>query len=183
MQQSSLAAAAALHAALPLSGAARSLSSAAQRATSAYTAQRPLDPHQPPLAGQALSCSGPAASYQAPAHPQHAEAARAPSSISSSLTHCYLMAHYRPPYRAVLIDAAGTLLLPSEPAADVLLRFARPHGCQLSEWEVLQRFRRWAPTHTCTSRRGAHGPYACTRMRMAVVGSANAPLVHRYPDA
>lgn len=46
------------------------------------------------------------------------------------------------PYRAVLIDAAGTLIVPTEPTAEVLLRYARPHGCSLSEREVLDRFRR-----------------------------------------
>ncbi|KAG2451007.1 hypothetical protein HYH02_004277 [Chlamydomonas schloesseri] len=49
---------------------------------------------------------------------------------------------HRPLYRAVLVDAAGTFLIPSEPVADVYLRYARPHGCKLEEREILTRFRR-----------------------------------------
>ncbi|GFR52948.1 hypothetical protein Agub_g15610 [Astrephomene gubernaculifera] len=49
---------------------------------------------------------------------------------------------WQPCYRAVLVDAAGTFLMPSEPITDVYLRYARPHGCRLSDNEVLQRFRR-----------------------------------------
>ncbi|GLC45896.1 hypothetical protein PLESTF_000709800 [Pleodorina starrii] len=49
---------------------------------------------------------------------------------------------WRPCYRAVLVDAAGTFLVPSEPVSSVYLRYARPHGCQLKDEEVLARFRR-----------------------------------------
>lgn len=48
----------------------------------------------------------------------------------------------RPFYRAMLVDAAGTFLIPTEQVADVYLRYARPHGCMLEEGEVLSRFRR-----------------------------------------
>ncbi|WIA10592.1 hypothetical protein OEZ85_010775 [Tetradesmus obliquus] len=47
----------------------------------------------------------------------------------------------RPAYKAVLVDAAGTLLVPSERTADVYLRYASKYGVDLSEQEVLQRFR------------------------------------------
>lgn len=48
-----------------------------------------------------------------------------------------------PRFRAVLIDAAGTLILPSEPAALVYLRYAAKYGVELDEKEVLARYR-WA---------------------------------------
>ena len=47
-----------------------------------------------------------------------------------------------PQVKALLIDAAGTLLIPSERCADVYLRYGRKYGCDLSEPEILQRFRR-----------------------------------------
>lgn len=55
-------------------------------------------------------------------------------------------------YKAALIDAAGTLLQPSEPAALVYLRAAAKYGVVLSEREVLHRFRRayntpWEHSH------------------------------------
>ena len=46
-----------------------------------------------------------------------------------------------PPIRALLVDAAGTLVSPSEKAARVYQRFGRPFGVQLSEPEILHRFR------------------------------------------
>jgi len=46
-----------------------------------------------------------------------------------------------PQVKALLIDAAGTLLIPSERCADVYLRYGRKYGCDLSEPEILQRFR------------------------------------------
>ena len=49
-----------------------------------------------------------------------------------------------PPLRALLLDAAGTLLSPSEPAALVIQRYARPYGCTLSELEILKNFRKCA---------------------------------------
>lgn len=52
------------------------------------------------------------------------------------------LSQWQPCYRAVLVDAAGTFLLPSEPVTTVYLRYARPYGCQLDDNEVLQRFRR-----------------------------------------
>ncbi|KAF8068398.1 kin-1 [Scenedesmus sp. PABB004] len=45
-------------------------------------------------------------------------------------------------YKALLVDAAGTLLLPAERMTGVYLRYAQPYGCALSDDEVLQRFRR-----------------------------------------
>jgi hypothetical protein len=47
-----------------------------------------------------------------------------------------------PAYKAVLIDAAGTLLVPTERTADVYLRYGTKYGVKLSENEVLNRFRR-----------------------------------------
>lgn len=47
-----------------------------------------------------------------------------------------------PKLRGVLIDAAGTLLSPSEPAAAVYLRYGQKYGVNISEREILQRFRR-----------------------------------------
>jgi hypothetical protein len=46
-----------------------------------------------------------------------------------------------PRLQGLLVDAAGTLLWPVEPAAEVYLRFARRYGCTYSADEVLQRFR------------------------------------------
>ena len=46
-----------------------------------------------------------------------------------------------PQLRALLLDAAGTLLSPSEPAALVIQRHAKPYGCRLSELQILQNFR------------------------------------------
>lgn len=45
-------------------------------------------------------------------------------------------------YRALLVDAAGTLLIPSEPAAEVYLRYGAKYGVTLSAKEVLLRFRK-----------------------------------------
>lgn len=50
-----------------------------------------------------------------------------------------------PPLRALLLDVAGTLLSPSEPAALVIQRYARPYGCTLSELDILKNFRKCAP--------------------------------------
>lgn len=47
-----------------------------------------------------------------------------------------------PAYKAVLVDAAGTLLIPTERMADVYLRYASKYGVKLTENEVLERFRR-----------------------------------------
>lgn len=47
-----------------------------------------------------------------------------------------------PMHKGLLLDAAGTLLSPSEPAAEVYLRFAKAYGCTLTEHQILQRFRR-----------------------------------------
>lgn len=48
-----------------------------------------------------------------------------------------------PLYKAVLVDAAGTLLLPSEKTTDVYIRYGSKYGVTLREDEVLRRFRRW----------------------------------------
>ena len=50
--------------------------------------------------------------------------------------------HAFPQLRGLLLDAAGTLLYPSEPAAAVYRRYARKYGCKLSEPEILTNFRR-----------------------------------------
>lgn len=50
-------------------------------------------------------------------------------------------AFIRPTFRALLVDAAGTLLSPSEPAAEVYLRYARKYGVTLSAKEILLRYR------------------------------------------
>lgn len=47
-----------------------------------------------------------------------------------------------PLYQALLVDAAGTLIYPSEPAARVYQRYAAKYGCTLSEGEILARYRR-----------------------------------------
>ena len=49
-----------------------------------------------------------------------------------------------PRLRGLLLDAAGTLLYPSEPAAAVYHRYACKYGCRLSETEILTNFRRCA---------------------------------------
>lgn len=46
------------------------------------------------------------------------------------------------PTTALLVDAAGTLLHPSEPAAAVYRRYALQHGVSLPEQEILARYRR-----------------------------------------
>lgn len=56
-----------------------------------------------------------------------------------------------PMYKAVLVDAAGTLLLPSEKTTDVYLRYGSKYGVTLSEDEVLSRFRRYVE---CADRAG-----------------------------
>ncbi|EFN57693.1 hypothetical protein CHLNCDRAFT_11558, partial [Chlorella variabilis] len=43
--------------------------------------------------------------------------------------------------KGLLVDAAGTLLLPSEPVAEVYLHHARKYGCTLSAEQVLDNFR------------------------------------------
>ena len=50
--------------------------------------------------------------------------------------------HNEPLFKGVLIDAAGTLLVPSERSANVYLRYAQQYGVTLSEDEVLRRYRR-----------------------------------------
>lgn len=45
------------------------------------------------------------------------------------------------PWKAVLVDAAGTLLVPRERTADVYLRYGSKYGCTLTEREILERFR------------------------------------------
>ncbi|CAD7697257.1 unnamed protein product [Ostreobium quekettii] len=46
-----------------------------------------------------------------------------------------------PSHKALLVDAAGTLVSPSEPVAAVYGAFAAKHGVRLSEGEILSRFR------------------------------------------
>jgi FMN phosphatase YigB (HAD superfamily) len=52
------------------------------------------------------------------------------------------MRQFMPVFKGLLVDAAGTLLCPSEPAAEVYLRIAKKYGCDLSADEVLRRYRR-----------------------------------------
>jgi len=47
----------------------------------------------------------------------------------------------RPSFRALLVDAAGTLLSPSEPAAEVYLRYGQKYGVRLSQQDILERYR------------------------------------------
>lgn len=46
-----------------------------------------------------------------------------------------------PAVRGLLVDAAGTLISPSENTAAVYCRYGRPFGVNLPEAEILQRFR------------------------------------------
>ncbi|KAL4445769.1 hypothetical protein ABPG77_008968 [Micractinium sp. CCAP 211/92] len=48
---------------------------------------------------------------------------------------------FQPRFKGLLVDAAGTLLSPSEPAAEVYLRYAKQYGCTLNAQEVLRRYR------------------------------------------
>lgn len=66
--------------------------------------------------------------------PLYASLSRAASTSTSQL--------YTPAYEAVLIDAAGTLLSPSEPVAEVYLNYANKYGCKLTEDDILKGFRR-----------------------------------------
>lgn len=64
-----------------------------------------------------------------------------PSSTSTAHVHG-MLSPCLTPVRAVLLDAAGTLLVPSESTAGVYLRYASKYGVRLTEQEVLARFRR-----------------------------------------
>ncbi len=46
------------------------------------------------------------------------------------------------PIKALLVDAAGTLISPSESVAAVYLDYARHFGCSLTEAQILQNFRK-----------------------------------------
>lgn len=46
------------------------------------------------------------------------------------------------PYKGLLLDAAGTLLSPSEPIVDVYSRFALQHGVEVDRGRILDAFRR-----------------------------------------
>jgi hypothetical protein len=72
-----------------------------------------------------------------------------------------------PPYHAVLIDAAGTLLSPSENVADVYLKYAQKHGCTLSTQELLEGFRRYVTQ-----------AFVCLAWQALVGVHANAPTSH-----
>ena len=62
---------------------------------------------------------------------------------SPATTYCHVGSSHQPslPIRGLLVDAAGTLLSPSEKAAAVYRRYGLPFGVQLSEAEILHRFR------------------------------------------
>lgn len=51
--------------------------------------------------------------------------------------HDYLL----PQFRGLLVDAAGTLLQPSEPAAEVYQRYASKYGLRLTGKQILERYR------------------------------------------
>lgn len=72
----------------------------------------------------------------------HSSSAASPAAFSSTPLGNITTAGLFPAIRGLLVDAAGTLLIPSEPAAKVYLRYAIPHmPSPLHETEVLQRFR------------------------------------------
>lgn len=72
----------------------------------------------------------------------HHQAARGSSAVADAgVPLSGLLMSSRRPFKAVLVDAAGTLLMPSERTAGVYLRFASRYGCVLSEQQVLERFR------------------------------------------
>jgi len=64
---------------------------------------------------------------------------------NSNLRHCSPASsphnHFLPNIKALFVDAAGTLLSPSEPAAQVYLRYGANYGVSMSEEEVLRRYR------------------------------------------
>jgi REG-2-like HAD superfamily hydrolase len=67
----------------------------------------------------------------------------------------------RPRFRALLVDAAGTLLMPAEDTSTVYLRYARRHGCTLTEPEIRRRFRA-----------AYAAPYGCAAAPRRYVGDA-----------
>jgi hypothetical protein len=100
---------------------------------------RPPAPPPFPVRAPALACSLTVQPLVATTHNHHA--------VPPLLTAC------RPQ-----VDAAGTLLIPSEPVTEVYLRAAAKHGVkiQLSEREVLDNFRRWASDSGARGRAHAH---------------------------
>ena len=46
------------------------------------------------------------------------------------------------PIKALLVDAAGTLISPSENVAAIYLKYARQYGCTFTEAQILQNFRK-----------------------------------------
>lgn len=60
-----------------------------------------------------------------------------------TITHTWKDDFLRPNFKALLVDAAGTLMSPSEPAAHVYLRYCKRHGVLLglTPAEVLARYR------------------------------------------
>jgi len=48
----------------------------------------------------------------------------------------------RPAVRGLLVDAAGTLISPSERTSAVYRRYGEPFGVDISEGEILARFRK-----------------------------------------
>ncbi|KAK9823496.1 hypothetical protein WJX72_003164 [[Myrmecia] bisecta] len=79
---------------------------------------------------------------KAPAQPLPAAAYSNLRALHLAMQHGSESHFYEPHYKALLVDAAGTLLVPSEPAAQVYLRYGTSFGCTLTELEILQRFRR-----------------------------------------
>jgi len=64
------------------------------------------------------------------------------SQINTNAREAALDSAFRPDIKALLVDAAGTLIRPSESVAGVYLRYAAPYGCKLGEEEILRNFRR-----------------------------------------
>ncbi len=59
----------------------------------------------------------------------------------SSSSRKQLSEFLQPTFQALLVDAAGTLLNPSESMTDVYLRYGKRHGLTLTPHEILQRYR------------------------------------------
>lgn len=95
-----------------------------------------------PVSCQWMGASNPSAPGTAAAihssalSPLYAQVQAGPQAVPSWVLHTMA-----PQIKALLIDAAGTLLVPTERTADVYLRYARKYGVKLTEQEVLQRFR------------------------------------------
>ena len=61
---------------------------------------------------------------------------------SDSFAYCHVGPPSRPAVRGLLVDAAGTLISPSERTSAVYRRYGEPFGVDISEGEILARFRK-----------------------------------------